>query len=137
MKKKWKLLSPIARWCLVTLLILILVGGSVAAYVALTATGDITVEECLSFVGPSTFSVTLYPGESETVQLTVANASSADMSLDLLSTITPDPGLKGLTVNIPNKITVPAIGQVTLDIDIIAGKSAVPGTYNVTIEFDR
>jgi len=137
MKKKWKLLSPIARWCLVTLLILILVGGSVAAYVALTATVDITVEECLSFVGPSTFSVSLYPQGSETVQLTIANASPDSMDVDLLSTVTPDPGPKGMTVDIPSKITVPATGQTTIDITISAGKSAEPGSYTVTIEIVR
>lgn len=137
MKRLWRTLPHFVRWLLVTLLILMVVGGGVWAYVALTATGEITVEEALSFVGPSTFSVTLYPGESDIVQLTVANASSADIDVDLLSTITPDPGPKGLTVDIPNKITAPGNGQVTLDIGISAGKSAVPDTYSVTIEFAR
>lgn len=133
MKRLWKAL-PI--WALVILIILV-IGGGVYAYVALTATGEITVEECLSFVGPSTFSVTLYPGEGDTVQLTVANASSVAIDVDLVSTITPDPGPKGLTVDIPKKITAPASGQVTLDIDITAGKSAEPDTYSVSIEFAR
>ena len=137
MKKKWKLLSPVIRWCLVTLLILILVGGAVAAYVALTATGEITIEECLSFVGPSAFSVSLYPQGSKTAQLTIANAAPDPMDVDLLSTVTPDPGPKGMTVDIPSKITVPATGQTIIDITISAGKSAEPGSYTVTIEIVR
>ena len=136
MKKKWKL--SVVRWCLVTMLILVVTGGSIyAIYTALTATVDITVEECLSFVGPSTFSVSLYPQGSETVQLTIANASPDSMDVDLLSTVTPDPGPKGMTVDIPSKITVPATGQTTIDITISAGKSAEPGSYTVTIEIVR
>jgi len=137
MKKRWKLLSPAVRWCLVTLLILILVGGSVWAYVALTATGDITVEECLSFVGPSTFTITLYPQGSDVGQVTVANASPDAIVVDLLSEVMPDPGPKGLTVDIPAKITVPGSGQIAVDITVTASKSVEPGLYTVSIEFDR
>jgi len=137
MKKLWKMIPHFARWSLVTLLILVLTGGAVLAYVALTATVEVTVEECLSFVGDNTFSVSLYPQESETVHLTIANASSLSMDVDLLSNVVPDPGAKGMTINIPNKVTVPATGQVTIDIEIIAGKSAEPVAYAVTLEIDR
>lgn len=137
MKRLWRTLPHAVRWLLVTLLILAMTVGGVVAYYALTGTGDITVEEALSFVGPTSFSVTLYPQESDTAQLTVANASSLDMDVDLLSTIDPDPGAKGMTVDIPNSITVPATGQVVVDITITAGKNAEPGTYIVSIIFDR
>lgn len=129
----WKV-SPVI---IAVVMFLSVVGIGVSAYVALTATGEVTVEECLSFVGDSTFSVSLYPQESETVQLTIANASSLDMDVDLLSTVTPDPGAKGMTINVPNKVTVPATGQVTVDIVITAGKSAEPTTYTVSIEISR
>ena len=129
-----KQISGIIRWLLVTLLILLGVGGAVWAYTALTSTGEITVEECLSFVGPSTFSVSLYPQESETVQLTVANASSQAIGVDLLSTVTPDPGAKGLTVGIPNKITAPAIGQVVVVAAITAMMVAPEGVTIMALE---
>ncbi len=119
------------------LIFLLLVGIGALAFVAITATGDITVEENLSFVGESTFSVALYPQESETAQLTIANASTIAMIVDLLATIIPDPGNKGLSVEVPNNVTVPASGQVTVDIVITAGKSAEAGVYSITIEIDR
>jgi len=137
MKKRWRILPQFVRWLLVTLLILVVIGGGVYAYTALTGTGDITVEESLSFVGPNTFSVSLYPQESDTAQLTVANASSIDMEIDLLSTVTPDPGAKGLTVDLPSKVTVPGSGQVVIDITITAGKNAEPQVYSVSIEIMR
>jgi len=59
------------------------------------------------------------------------------MDVDLVSAVTPDPGPKGLTITIPNKITVPAGGQTVVNIDITAGKSAEPQSYNVSIFFDR
>ena len=137
MKKRWRILPEFIRWLLVTLIILVIIGGFVAAFTALTGTGDITVEENLSFVGPSTFTVSLYPQESEVAQLTVANASSIDMDIDLASTVIPDPGTQGLTVDLPNNVTVPGSGQVVIDITITAGKSAEPQVYSVSIEIIR
>ena len=112
-------------------------GTGVLAYRALTAIGEVTVVECLSFVGSNTFNVSLYPQESTSAQVTVANASSLDIDVDLNFIVTPDPGPKGLTVSIPNKITVPATGQETVIINITADKGAEPNTYIVTIDFDR
>lgn len=137
MKKLWRSLPFVARWMLVTIFLLVLTAGGAYAYVALTATGEVTVEECLSFVGPNTFSVSLYPQESITAQVTIANASQGAIDIDLASTVVPDPGTKGLTIDIPAKITVPAIGQVAVSIIVTAGKSAEPGVYNISILFDR
>ncbi len=134
---KRRKISGVVRWLLVTLVLLIFAGGGAYAYVALTSTGEVTVEECLSFVGPSTFSVTLYPLESQTVDLTIANASSAAIEIDLISTVIPDPGPKGLTITVPKKIIVPAVGQVVVTIDVDAGKNAEPGVYQVSISIDR
>lgn len=136
-REVWRALPRVIRWFLVTLLIMVILGGGVYAYVALTATGEVTVQECLSLVGPNTFSVSLYPLESKTVSLTVANASSQAIDVDLLSTVIPDPGTKGLTIDIPSKLVAPAGGQVTITVIITAGKSAVPQVYSLTIEIVR
>ncbi len=119
------------------LLVSALLYGGVYAYIALTSTGQVTVQEPLSFIGSNTFAVNLYPQQSTTAYLTVANASPVAMDVDLVSSATPDPGAKGLTVNIPNKITVPGNGQITVTITMTASKSAEPGVYTVSIAFDR
>ena len=130
-------MKSILRQLIIIILVVGLIAVGVRAYVALTGSGDITVTEPLSFVGNSTFSVNLYPLEETTAQLTVANASSSDLSVDLTAVIVPDPGNKGLSVDIPNSIVVPANGQAVIDITISAGKSAVPDTYSVSIMIDR
>ncbi len=43
------------------LLVSALLYGGVLAYTALTGTGQVTVQEALSFVGSSSFDVNLYP----------------------------------------------------------------------------
>lgn len=134
---KRKFFSGTIRWVLVTILILAIIGGGVYAYVALTATGDVTVVEALSWVGSNTFSVNLYPQESVIESLTLANASSVDLTVDFISVVTPDPGPKGLTVSVPNNLNVPATGQASFDITITAGKSAEPQAYTVEIQVDR
>ena len=133
--KRWKLLPPIIRWGLVTLLILMMTVGVVLAYKALTAEVEVTLEECLSFVGDSSFQVLLYPGETETVQVIISNQSSVPIEVDLDSTITGGDG--GLTVDIPKKITVASKDETIININILASQSAVPGTYLITIDFER
>ena len=133
--KKWKVLPSIIRWGLVTLLILMMAMGIVLAYKALTTEIEVTLEECLSFVGDSSFQVLLYPGETDTVQITISNQSSVPIDIDLVSTVTGGAG--GLIVDIPKKIIAPADGAITVSINMLASKSAVPGNYLITIDFER
>jgi len=132
--RKWKLLPPVIRWGLITLLILMMTAGSILAYKALTAEIEVTIPECLDFVGPSSFQVVLYPGETETIQITISNISSVSLDVDLVSTVI---GGTGLTVNIPKKITVAGKDETTVSINMLASKSAAPGTYLITIDFER
>jgi len=69
--------------------------------------------------------------------LTLANASGVDMEVDIISLVDPDPGAKGMTIDIPAKITIPATGQQSFDVTITAGKSAEPITYTITFTIDR
>jgi len=131
------MIPKIIRWFLVTATLILLTAGGIYAYQALTGQGQVTVIENLSWVGDSTFEVSLYPQESTTETLTLANASSVSMDVDILNTITPDPGTKGMTITVPNKVTVPASGQVSFDITITAGKSAEPVTYTITFGVER
>ena len=133
----WKGLSSVARWLLVTITIMAVAGGSVLAYTALTGTGNVTVIENLSWVGENTFAVNLYPQESVVESLTLANASSVEMDVDIVSTIDPDPGAKGMDIDVPAGVTVPANGSASFDITITAGKSAEPIVYTVTFNIER
>ncbi len=130
-----KHLSRFTRWLLITLTLMAIVGIGAWAYTALTSQGTVTIDECLSWVGSNTFDVQLYPQGSDTRTLTLANASPDDISIDLISTITPD--LKGVTIDIPNKVTIPANGQASFDVVVNASKSAEPNVYNILIEINR
>ena len=131
----WKGLSSVVRWLLVTITIMALAGGSVLAYTALTGTGEVTVNECLSWVGENTFNVSLYPQEVKVVNLTLANVSSVAIEVEITSDVSPRP--KGLTVDIPSSIIVPAVGQQMFSITITADKDAEPNTYTVEFEIAR
>lgn len=129
--------NKLLRALLSVLLVSAVLYGAVYAYVALTSTGEVTVREPLSWVGSNTFSVSLYPQESVSATLTLANASSSSLSVDFITTVTPNPGSKGMSISVPNNLTVPATGQASFVVTVTAGKSAEPGTYSVTIEVDR
>lgn len=128
-------LSRFTRWLLVTLTLMAVAGIGAWAYTALTSQGTVTIDECLSWVGTNTFDVQLYPQGSDTRTLTLANASPDAIDVDLISTITPD--LKGVTIDIDSKITVPASGQASFDVVVNASKSAEPNTYSILIEVSR
>jgi len=136
LKKIWYGLPTVVRWLLVTVVIMAVAGAGVYAYIALTATVEIVIEEPLSFVGENVFEVTLYPQETVTQEVTIANASSLDFDVNLVITISPEPE-GGLNVDVPKKVTVPANGEVTVTITIKAGKSAPAGAFAVEIGFDR
>jgi len=133
--KRLGYLPKVVRWLLVTIVIMSVVGIGVWAYMALVGTGTVTIEECLSWVGPNEFEVSLYPQGSGTATLTLANASPDSIQVDLVSFITPV--LTGITVDIPKKLTVPGNGQVDIDVVANASKSAEPNTYSILIEVNR
>lgn len=136
MKQIWRRLPGVVRWLLVTLMVMTIVAGGSSAFVAVTSVSDVTVIECLSWVGESTFSITLYPQEEDTFDLIVANASSQSIMVDILSSITPDPGGK-VTISAPNNLTVPANGQQAFTVTVSASKKVVPDTYTITLQIDR
>lgn len=136
MRRFWTSLPNFVRWLLVTLLVIGVIGGAAYAYKILTITGEVTVAEAISVVGDTTFSFSLYPQESASKQFTLANASGVSLDVNLNYTCTPDPG-NDITVTLPNKVTVPAIGQANFTVQVTASKSAEPQSYSIAINVER
>ena len=109
--------------------------GVVFAYSSLTARVAVEVKEPLSWVGSNEVSVSLYPRESKTVAFTLRNASSATVDADLDYIVVP--ALIDVDVSVPKKLSVPAVSTASFNVGITAGKSAPPGTCNVTISVSR
>lgn len=86
-------------------------------------------------MGTNTFEVHLYPQESETVTLTIKNVSSLPIDIELVDKVTPK--IKGLNITIPDVVTVPADGQIDVDILVEAGKDCEPGSCDITIDVER
>ena len=118
------------------LIITIVVGTGVLAYVALTGILQLEVQENLSFVGESEFTLEGYPGQTLYQELTVANASPDDMDISVGYVVMPAPG-GDLNVQTPNKVTVPGDGDVSFEITIIISKSAAPCFYDINYEIIR
>jgi len=122
---------------LISALIITLVTGTwVFAYVALTGIIQLEVQENLSFVGSNEFQLEGYPGQTLYQELTVANASPDDMDIDVGYVVMPDPG-SDLNVNTPKNVTVPGEGEATFEITIIISKSAAPAFYEINYEIIR
>ncbi len=125
------------RNALLSAVIIVLVSGAgVWAYIALTGTIGFEVKENLSFVGSSDFVLDGYPGQSIDQRITIANASPDEMEIDVGYTVSPDPS-GGISVNVPKKITVPGAGELDIIITIIISKSASPTSYDIAYEIIR
>lgn len=120
---------------LAVILPILLIGGSVAAYLALTATVDVSVDESLSWVTPNTYSVNLFPGESQTLNLIIHNESSADLTVTLKDKVTPK--IKGLEITLPDTLNALAVANTAFDVVIVATAGVEPGTTQLTIDFER
>ena len=113
---------------------LIVVGVAYAAYTIITITGEVTVEEAIT-VSPGSFTATMYPSETHTATLTLSNAASVGIEVNFTASVSP--ASPEITVAVPAKVTVPATGSATADIDVRASKSAVPNTYTISVGVTR
>lgn len=107
---------------------------ALAAYTIITLTGEVTVQEAIG-VTPTTFSATMYPGETFTQALTLTNAASVSIDVSFTSAISP--ATAEVTLSAPNKVAVPGGGTAIVDVHVVASKSAAPGAYSVSIGLTR
>lgn len=133
------------------LLMLVLTAGSAFAWYTVTVgTAEVTVNEAISyevtgqtsgeFVEPI-WTVSIMPGETEIIYMTVSNASSA--ALDVVANYTIDPADEGLTVtgnagialDIP--VTLPGNGSGPFSIEVHAAGDVPVQPYTVTFTLER
>ncbi len=135
MKRLWRTLPHFVRWSLVTVAIIAGVSGGVLAFNALFGQITGTIEEPLGWVGDSSYDFgTIYPTQTILCPLTVSNLAPNPIEFDVLYTISPVDLDAEITVTIPNKLTAPAAGQITFDIEITTSKSAPP-IAELTIDY--
>lgn len=113
----------------------LLIGGGVSAYLALTAHFQVKTNECLTWVSGNEFDLNLYPGENFITDLTIHNESSVSLNVTLKKTITPK--IKGLSIISPDEIIVEAQKDTTFTVEVLASSSLEIGETSVTIDFNR
>lgn len=129
------------------LIALVLVGGSVlAAYNVFMGNANVTVVESITIANTTgdggeaytgsndnaVWAVSLYPGETKTLNVLVSNASSVSMAIS-----TTGVGNEGVTAGWTGATTVPANGSITLTLTVTANADAYPGTRTIFFAIDR
>ena len=143
-RKRW-LGIPVVL--LVAVLVLVLAAGSAfAAHTVFMGNATATVVEAITvtntggdggeaFTGPSNnavWAVSLYPGETKTLNVLVTNASSAALPISTTGT-----GGEGVTAGWTGPTTVPASGSITLTLTMTADADASPGARTVFFAIAR
>ena len=104
----------------------------VMGYRILTIDGTASVLEAIE-LDKSSFSVSMYPGETHVETITATNHSSA--SLDLNVSLA---GSNALDTSIsPNQIVAPGNGTVQFQVHIEVPDNAAPGSYDIDVRVDR
>lgn len=143
-KKKWRG-APIG---IITAVLLVgLLGGSAfAGFNVFMGNAHVDVEEAFTisnttgdigeeFSGPNdnaVWDVSLYPGETKTLNVLVSNASSAALPVSATGT-----GNEGVTAGWSGPSEVPANGSVTLTLTVTADDDAYPGARTIFFAIER
>lgn len=131
-----KFFSKVPTWLISAALAAALTSGGTYAYNAATVSGQVNINEPVSIVGGSTFTFDLYPGEFDSLDLSISNGGGSEMTVYPMAVITPDPGQE-VCVELPQSLTVGAGQTVSISADVFATVSAAPGTYSVEIILQR
>lgn len=132
---------------LVAVLVLVLAAGSAfAAYTVFMGNANVTVVEAFTisnttgdggeaYTGPDTdavWTVSLYPGETKTLNVLVSNASSAALPVSATGA-----GNEGVAAGWSGPSTVPANGSVTLTLTVTVDADAYPGPRTIFFSIGR
>ncbi len=111
-----------------------------AAYAIMTIVGTYNVTEPIT-ISPSSWTVgtpgvPFHAGETSIKDVTVTNAASVPIEIDLVETVT-GPSPAEFTVTFTKKVTVPATGSIVVAVTAKASNSTAPGAYTVSIGTTR
>jgi hypothetical protein len=130
------------------LLALMLVGGVVYAYTAITVTSEVEVQEPISIVSvegdgafesdTNTWNIgEIYPLDTASITITFANASAGTITL----TLTANPASlddDNLSFSFDNEtVDVPGMGTATVTLTANTTQSLAPGNYSTQITVER
>jgi hypothetical protein len=137
------------RWCRLpvgiiaaVLAVCLLTGVAFAAYTLFSGGAQVTVTEAITWGSANgdgswdsvngQWTVSMYPGETKTLNLGLYNAGSVALPVTVSFTGPADPALGGNGV-----YTVPASGGLWIAFTATASSSAIPGPYTYTITMTR
>ncbi len=132
----------------IALLAVLVIGGAVFAYTAITVTSEVEVKEPISIFsvegdgtfdsGTGTWNIgEIYPLDNPALTIILSNASSGTITLNLAaSPASLDGG--NLTFNFDNEILeVPAGGTATVTLTANTTQSLAPGSYSTEVTVER
>lgn len=131
-----KIFKMIPSWIISAIIAVLITSGGVSAYTAVTASGEVTIDEPISIIEGNTFSFNLYPGDFDTLDLSVKNSSPNVMTVFPTAVITPSAG-QDICIEMPPSLTINPGQTVNLTADVFATVAAPPGTYSIEIMMER
>ena len=131
-----KILRKMPSWIISAIIAATLTSGVSYAYNAATVTGQVDIQEPITIVGGNSFSIDLYPGDIDNVDLQIKNSGTTAMTVTPVATITPNAGQE-VNFELPQTLTLDAGQTIDVAAQAFATNSAPPGKYTVTITFQR
>jgi uncharacterized membrane protein len=103
-----------------------------AAYLVTVIPGTVSVNEPIS-VSPTSFTLTMYAGETQNETITVTNAANAIFTVHISVNATTPNSFVNATA--PTSLLVPARGSSAFNVTVVAAPDTPPGnyTFNVTV----
>jgi len=120
------------RFVLAAILLALLFVTVLGAYLIITITGNVQVEESIT-ITPDSFALTLYPGETQIQEIEATNDSSVDVTINIILTVSSPE----IIVTVPDSIKLRSNGTETFDIEVFAPHDIEPADFTITIEINR
>lgn len=120
------------RLLLAVALLALLFVTAIGAYLIITITGNVQVEESIT-ITPDSFAMTMYPGETQIQEIEIVNSSNIDVTVDINFTVSSPE----IIVTVPDFVDIGPNGTEIFDIEIFAPLDIEPSDFTITIEISR